>query len=86
MTGDHIKEVVDLILIVHCDLSVARVASNRMVAVVPTHTARLFTAAAFLCLEREGHFLSRVYCTVDDEHRSVLSLVDLVSLAVQAEN
>ena len=86
MTGDHIKEVVDLILIVHGDLSVARVACNRVVAVVPTATARLFTAAAFLCLEREGHPLSGVHCAVDDKHGAVLSLVDLVSLAVQAEN
>ena len=87
MTGDNIEEVVDLLLVVHGDLGVAGVTADWMIAVPNTsYTSRLLSPAAFLRLEREGHFLSRVYCTVDDEHRSVLSLVDLVSLAVQAEN
>ena len=84
MTGDHVEEVVDLLRVVHGDLSVARVASNRMIAIVST--TRLFSPPTFLCLQWEGHFLRCVNSAVDDEHGPVLSLIDLVSLAVQAEN
>ena len=84
MTGDHIKEVVDLVLVVHGNLSVARVTADRVIAIVSP--SRPSSPPAFLCLQWEGHFLGCVYSAVDDEHGPVLSLVELVSLAVQAEN
>ena len=83
MTGDNIEEVVDLLLVVHGDLSVAGVTAHRMVTVL---TTRLLSPAAFLSLQWEGHSLRCVHCTVDDKHSSVLSLVDLMSLTVQAEH
>ena len=86
MTGDHIEEVVDLLLVVHGDLCVARVTANRMITILTTATSRLLRATAFLSLQWEGHPLGGVYTAVDDKHGSVLSLVELVSLAVQAEN
>ena len=86
MTGDHIEEMVDLLLVVHGDLCVARVTANRMITILSTTATRLFSAAAFLCLNWEGHPLRGVNSAVDDKHGSVLSLVELVSLAVQAEN
>ena len=84
MTGDHIEEVVDLLLVVHGDLRVAGVTPHRMITVLTT--TRLFDAAALLGLQGEGHSLGGVYRAVDDEHGAVLGLVELVSLAVQAEN
>ena len=84
MTGDNIEEVVDLLLVVHGDLSVAGVTAHRMVTVLTTN--RLLSPAAFLSLQWEGHSLGCVDCTVDDKHSSVLGLVDLMSLAVQAED
>ena len=84
MTGDHVEEVVDLLRVVHGDLSVARVTADRVIAIV--YTTRPSRPPAFLCLQWEGHFLGCVYSAVDDEHGPVLSLVELVSLAVQAEN
>ena len=84
MTGDHVEEVVDLLRVVHGDLSVARVTADRVITIVSA--SRLSSPPAFLCLQWEGHFLRCVNGAVDDEHGPVLSLVDLVSLAVQAEN
>ena len=53
MTGDHIEEVVDLVLVVHGDLRVACVTSDRVITILTTTAARLLRAAAFLVLQWE---------------------------------
>ena len=82
MTGYHVKEMVNLIFIIHCHLCAARVTCHGVVKLLKVRT-RGFLFLASLVFYRELHFCVGLDGAVHDEHGPVLGPVDVMALTVQ---